>query len=385
MSYSALKTSLENEFKKVLKAQISTNPVTLEGYKNNLIVKYNRIVDNIETIYENLKPEAKLIINREFERFNEKINNCFIKLNLEIRAPLTLLDKIEGEQPDLMQSDDEPDTDMAMSNSDLLKATSQTINYKYSGDPLQLESFIDAVRLMETFATTNDLKTLLFTIIKSKLDGRAREYITNTVDTTDAIITILREKIKPDNSAVIEGRFASLKINKNDTTDFIQKAENLADALRRSLIIEGVSPEKADSMAVTKTVELCRNTTQSDIVKSVIASTTFKTPKDVLAKYVTESAVQIKEKQILSFRKVSGNKFNTYNKNRNYNNNFRFKKYNRPQNNGFQRDQNNNQQRNFHNRRDQNRRPNHSNKRFVRSMNASGNEETPQTQTLGEE
>lgn len=389
MSYKHYKQSLDSEFKKVLKQNISTNPVTLDSYRRNLILKYNKYVNFISRVFDTFPTNSKNFLTEEVQITKTKLNLCFTKLNLETRAPTGFLDKIESdivEENDQVIDEIDFEFDMAMTNNDLLKAASQSINYRYTGDPLQLDSFIDAVTLIQTFATTDPLKAFLFTIIKSKLEGRAREYITATITTTDEIIATLREKIKPDSSAIIEGKFSSLKINRSDPSDFTKKAEDLADALRRSLIIEGVSPDKAESMTITKTVELCRSVASSDIVKSVVAATSFKSPKEVLAKYVTESSLQNKEKQILTFRKYSGNKYNSFNKSRGYNNN-RFAKNDRFQGQGFRRsqqdyrykkhrDQNNN-------RREYNQSNNRNNRRFVRTMQSSGNQEAPQARTLG--
>lgn len=80
-----------------------------------------------------------------------------------------------------------------------------------------------------------------------------------------------------------------------------EQAEELADALRRTFVIEGISAEKANEMAVEKTVEMCRASTRSDLVKSVLPSTTFEDAKTVIAKYIIETSAEIKERKVLAF------------------------------------------------------------------------------------
>lgn len=95
--------------------------------------------------------------------------------------------------------------------------------------------------------------------MKTKLDGRARGNLVADDTTTDAIIAKLQANIKPDNSKVLAGRILSLKLNYSEQTDLADKAEKLSEAFRRSLVIEGMSQEKATEMAIEKTIELCRS------------------------------------------------------------------------------------------------------------------------------
>lgn len=48
-------------------------------------------------------------------------------------------------------------------------------------------------------------------------------------------------------------------------------------------------------MTISKTVELCRNTARSKIVKSVLASKSFDTPSEVISKFATENSISRKE------------------------------------------------------------------------------------------
>lgn len=84
--------------------------------------------------------------------------------------------------------------------------------------------------------------------------------------------------------------------------EFSEQAEKLAEALQRTLIIEGISQEKAKEMATERTIDLCRQSSKNDFVRSVIAATSFQTPKDVLAKFAVENSKEKTEKQILAFR-----------------------------------------------------------------------------------
>lgn len=211
---------------------------------------------------------------------------------------------------------------MAMTVIELFNAVNRQFTQKYSGDPLGLTSFIDAVDLLSEFATTNPLKASLLKFIKAKLDGRAREFISDNVNTVDELKRVLRENIFPENSKVIEGRILSLRYAYSKQEEFAAKAEELADALRRTLIIEGMTSAKANEISIEKTVQLCRKSTNSDLVKSVLASTAFRGPKEVIAKLITESDTHVKEQQILRCQKFTrGNGNNNGKRGRGGNNN----------------------------------------------------------------
>lgn len=146
--------------------------------------------------------------------------------------------------------------------------------------------------------------------IISKLGGKAMECVDPNAQNVDVIIESLRQNIKPDNSKVVTGRLFARKPDRAKLTDFTEQAELLADALQRSLVIEGITMAKAREMTIEKTVELCRNSTRSDLVKSILAATKFDSPKEVVAKYVVEGTVEEKERQILQFRAQNKRGFN---------------------------------------------------------------------------
>lgn len=192
-------------------------------------------------------------------------------------------------------------------NHNFLRLAAGQINKNYAGDPLALASFIDSLELLESMATTAELTTILFSFAKTKLEGKAREIITTTVINLTQLKNALRTHIKPENSHVVEGRILSLKFNPNHAEECSKKAEELADALKRTLIVEGVSAEKANQMTIDKTIEVCRRNTNSPMIKSVLEASTFETAKDVVAKLITQTDKTKAETQILSYNRPNNN------------------------------------------------------------------------------
>lgn len=229
--------------------------------------------------------------------------------------------------------------------------------HKYDGDPLELEAFINSVELVKELAGNNH-GNLFLQLVKSKLTKKAIEAMPKDAVNVDQIINGLKDNIKPDNSKVLAGRLLALRADKSKLTEFSDQAQELAEALQRSLIIEGIPQNKAREMTIERTVELCRNAARSDLVKSVLASANFNTPQEVVSKFIVEANTDEKEKQILSIKSYNNNR-NNKNKYNNYqnNNNYRGKKrYNNNNNGNNSRQYNNNYNQNRNNNNNRGRR-----------------------------
>lgn len=230
----------------------------------------------------------------------------------------------------------ENSTIMPQSKEDFFKMASAVIKEKFDGDPLKLDSFITDAEFVESMTETANKDTFL-KFIKTKISGRAKECLpeNDTITSFDIIKNALQKDIKPDSSIVVEGKMATLRLSKGDFTKFAEEAEKLAEAYRRSLIFEKYPREKAAELTIRKTKELCRRTARNDVVKSVIDSTQYDNPAEVIATYITQNDVARKEKKEFdSFQKrpqnkggQKGQKYDNKNKkNGNYNKGNKFNK-----------------------------------------------------------
>lgn len=199
---------------------------------------------------------------------------------------------------------------MPMTAIELVNLVSKQIRTKFSGDPLELQSFIRSVNLIVQLidGEAQAIKDLLPVILLTHLDKKALECVPTENATTQIIIDKLKENIKPDNSDVITGKMLALKL-KNNLNEYSEQVELLSEALQRTLVIEGSSQAQAKKTATKTTVELCRNNARSDLMRSVMASSTFESPKDVLAKFIIENSQEQQEKQILAFRAHSSKQY----------------------------------------------------------------------------
>lgn len=290
-------------------------------------------------------------LNRFHSDFPQNTNNIITHSAENLLIPIENAIIISGSTPNLNQTNfedcisglSEQESDLSYNSSDseeemadkFLSLCGSQINKPYEGDPLQLASFVNTVKLLQGVQGDNAATLLLF--VKSKLSGKALEAIDNTANTVDLLIQQLEASIKPENSKVIIGRLAALRFNQSKSQEFSKEAESLAEALQRTLILEGMTKAKACEETIEKTVELCRQTTHSDVVRSIMGAASFGSPQEVISKFIVENTKDKNEKQVLAFRSQQqrqrvqnrgrgnfrGNGQNQrYQNNRNYNNRY---------------------------------------------------------------
>lgn len=396
-----LKEDFIRATKRVLSSRdLSKNQATLEAQLDDITNTYNKYIDYSARLWPRLIRQDKLYIKTQLQSVRDKIKLCYDKLNCTYTLPTQLLQTIIPNAVDLTKNESDLESDseklkeletiqsveienlndnFGSDNDDLssslllssegtpiteinneiksnrdihsetednmthinkvefLKLAASTVNKTFSGDPLSLQSFVDSIDLLKTFATNDELKTVLTTFTLAKLEGKAREAIIGTPGSVENIIETLKIKIKPDSSKIIEGKIRALRIDKMSLQDFSQKTDELAEAFKRALIIEGIPGNKAEEMTVEKTIEMCRGNARTDLVKSVLASSNFSNHKEVVSKFMVEINTQQTEKQVLTMRTSDGNGRKPFHKNnKKFNNNNRnsnnFRGHNRKNN-----------------------------------------------------
>lgn len=262
---------------------------------------FNAIIVYAEVDYDKKKKSTKEHIVNQIEANRDILRRCFDKLNIPATLPGKLLSTIhlvERQNRNNSKSNNNTNkhTKMSQTTAEFLKIASSLINYKFEGDPLKLQSFLEDIELVEQCAEENN-KKLCLTFIKRCVSGRALEYLPDDIKEIKHITDALKKTIKPETSAVVEGKLLALKIHNNDLTKFTEEAEKLAEAFRRSLVVEGTSKPQAEQMTIKKTIELCRKSTKDKVTKSVVASTPCTQPAQVLALFVTQTDIARREKQ----------------------------------------------------------------------------------------
>lgn len=208
-------------------------------------------------------------------------------INSSLTRPENLVDRQTENMPPKM----EPQT-----KAEFLKMASGILNYKFNGDPLKLKSFLADVEMVAALAEEPN-KAFCLTFIKAKLEQKALECLPDDIEELKDITNALKNNIKSESSEVVDGKILALRLVKGNFSEFTKRAEELADEYRRSLIDEGITKAKAEQMAIKKTIELCRRVAISETVKSVVQSTKYEKPSEVLATFVTQCDIAKKEKR----------------------------------------------------------------------------------------
>lgn len=337
----------------------------LQEYRDTLLAAFNERYKYIRKYDKAFKQETKVAFQKAYDKYVERTINCLSILGYTIEKPKNSFDNFEintviqigppyghsegetaGSDKDLSTLLLDPGSSgsreslaseashseqnitsntfnlpstgkvnganfiMPITNLECLKLAGGQISKPYSGDALALQPFVNSVKLIKTIAGAEHAD-LIKTFVLSKLEGKALECVPSNVADVDEIITALQESIKPDNSDVVAGRLKALKCQQNNLAEYAKQAELLADALQRALVVEGFSLKKAKELTVKETIKLCCSNAKSENDKLILEAKDreFDQPKDVIARFIVQSAKAREEKQVLTYRSFSQNQY----------------------------------------------------------------------------
>lgn len=199
------------------------------------------------------------------------------------------------------------------------------IKPEYSVDSTKLSELIDAIKTIETL-TEDGYHQIAFNAIRSSLTGKVRDYLPENIKSFEDIINALKTKTTYPSDKVIKDKISSLKIINNDLHDFAKKGEELTDQLLKILKFKGISSDMAQEMAIEETIKMCRANAKNDKIDTILLASTFKTPAEIISKFVTSTTSELNDRQILAFQVTNSNfrgRPNNFYSNRGGQNNFR--------------------------------------------------------------
>lgn len=424
----------KEDFDKVTKKLLNYETRTLVDrgklpeFRDEIILVYNELIAFITVNFDLFNESSKRSLCEYINECRQRVIRCCDALNFVVKFPSETLELLgqraiidnsnntsaastsgleNQSQRDIGEIDDsivenismrencDSDSEnlnnntMAMSQAakDYIRLANQIVDNKFMGEPTELATFIDQIDLLDSLTEEAQKGTMIKFLI-TRMGGKARDALPDNVNSIEDIKTCLKTHIKPDSSQVIEGKILALHIDKNNMTKFAEKAETLAEQLKRSLVIEGFSKEKAHELTIRKTIEMCRKNSKNETVKAVLSASTFNNPNEVI------SAMLVQQNIAKDEQKDNNNKSNKFDKNKNYNNNkrgnYRNNNFNNNQNNNDNRDnRNNNNNRGrgrggYNNRGYNNNNQNNYNREYNRNNNndhairfVSGNDQIP--------
>lgn len=203
----------------------------------------------------------------------------------------------------------------------VIEHLNRIVKDSYDGEPSELETFLNKIKLAKTIIAANHPNIFLAYII-SRLTKKALE-CARSAQTVDEIINLLTNNIKPESSRVLEKRLISIRMDNNKKQEFAKQIEETAEMLRLALISEQIPAERAQEMIKEKVIETCNHNAKSDRIKSVLSAKQFKTVAEITSELFIQIDTVKVEHQINALRISNNHRGNYRNNNRNMRNNGR--------------------------------------------------------------
>lgn len=322
-----------------------------KNFNNYTAVNKKRKVDALVTIVNELIELNKVKTPAEQEEFTNLWTSWQPRISRACER-LRIDNLITAEIPEEQIQDD---IEIEMQASEYYKIADNILPKEYDGSPDKLQTFIDALELLNG-ATPANMLTHGVNFVKTRLSGKARDVVTNQA-TLVAIAQALRTTIKPEPVGQLIDQLMGLKVE-GSRAEYVRKVEEVGSKLRRSFITDGASVATADSYAAKHTVQALINNSPTAEARTVLKATSFSTPQEATAKYSALTA-ETPPSRVGYFRNrpgqyrnkrynnqnSNGNNYNNYgNERRYYNNNNKRNNWNNrsgssnnPQNNSTRR------------------------------------------------
>lgn len=305
---------LNNSFKRIFNRRritVSTRPELIQADLLSLVQHFNEYYNFAQFKWSSFRKEFRAKLLRRFKYDQLRLEKLKLRHNLEFNIPAEFGIKLEPFQfmsDDIVKPEEEEFFDVSledalqenMSATDSIKLAG-TIIKPFDGSFDKLNGFITKIKLLKSMVPAEHTTQCVQFVI-GNLEGKASAIVPEDTATLEEVIEILRKRIKSDPSRVVESRLTAIRFDNRNLTSFTEEIEKVADTLSKTYISEGIPHDKANEMTVSRVVDTCRQSARNDLVKSVLASSTFESPKDVLSKFVTEVAAQNKDKQFLAFK-----------------------------------------------------------------------------------
>ncbi len=321
----------ERVYKCLNKAKLPSEK-TVEFHVKTLVYEYNFITKIFNSNIKKVDESLTFNIQETLIKFRNKIIKIFLHIDLQIVIPevrnlIELKENIFGSNSDIDNNDDtivnfdidfSDKDEMAITVIEFINFATRTIP-EFDGTPADLQRFIDAVNLVN--ANVGEFVGSAVEVVKSKLKGTARNFITNEAD-LKAITDKLTACIKSESSNLIISKLKSLKQQNKSPNDYVTDLEKLTASLKRAYITEGVPVDTAESYTTANVVQAIKLNTNNEKVKLIMEAGEFKTVAEASAKFLSVYSennlthAQINYFQQKRFKNFRGNqRFNRGNSN----------------------------------------------------------------------
>lgn len=270
-------------------------------------------------IYANL--QIKFSENSVDEIFIKNSKRWYIEINQIIKAKLNKL-QTKNQLALTSISMAHPVEDRPF---DVKQATA--LVQPYDGSSSNLESFIDSVIFLKDLTKDNHMATAV-KFVKTRLSGKARSGLPDTIVTIDALIDHI--KLKCQDTATPDSIVAQLNILKQrgPITSFCEEIENLCGKLENVYVSHKVPADVAKTMTTKAGVNALIKGINASEIKLILKAGNFTSIKDALQKAQectsdtsTSQVFNINNKQHHGRQDIRSNfRGNGFNRNQHYRN-----------------------------------------------------------------
>lgn len=109
---------------------------------------------------------------------------------------------------------------MAQTLREFLSNAANILHDRFDGDEYKLPAFIQNAEFVVTICEPQNDEHC-FNFIKSRLKGDALNQLPPDIDNVEDLLNHLKQSIKPQSSAVIEGKLMALRLEKSNYTKFM--------------------------------------------------------------------------------------------------------------------------------------------------------------------
>lgn len=316
--YDTLKIHKAELFKsyKCLNKNRPVSEETINRHKTIILSNFEKIKEIINNLKDRLTPEHKVLAWNIFHSCRDRILKISAKHNLHIQVSLSTSSEVkidiqsseeeQGSENSEVSDNDQENSDENISNivptayianSDQPEITvtmPQTIVEflstaarlipEFDGRPENLQSFVDALNLVESIKDTHE--TSAVSLIKTKLKGTARNLISSEA-TIQAVIAKLKGCVKGESVDVISAKIMNVKQQGKNANAYAKEIEDLTKSLEGAYISDGLPHVVATKYATQLAVRAITKNAQHEKVKLIIESGQFNNMNDLMSKFIS--------------------------------------------------------------------------------------------------
>jgi len=292
---------------KCINKSVPISPQTVKKHLEVLTSSINKIRILLLTYERNFTEENKIQAREIYDdqigkfKFILQKYNIFQNISNDYSVKITLdLDNFEN------NFDNNNSDEMAQTVAQFLSNASKILP-EFDGKAESLQSFIDAIELLELIKDTHE--TVAVNLVKTKLKGASRNLITNET-TLQQIIARLKASVKGESVEVLTAKILNIKQHGKAANVYTKEIEDLTKSLENAYISDGISAELSTKYSTQTAVKAMARNCSSDRVKLIMEAGSFSNMNEAVSKFVSSCTEATGTQNTILFTNKRGYNYN---------------------------------------------------------------------------